>query len=415
MMKKILIISPTPTHPQNAGNRSRIFNVADLLRKSGYDVHFLMTSFDFPDSPDLEAMSAYWKDALHLFKPEMYIQPVSGLNNLAKKAIKVTNMLKRKFRRLYYRLHYSGDAFKYNYFIDDYYNPYLQNYVKDLQRIYQFNIVLIEYVHLSKAFLAFDHNVLKLLDTHDILSNRYKIYLEKGLKPEWLSFFSEEESIGFNRADIVIAIQEEEKNVIRRLTNKEVVMLGHTVQILPEICNRSFNNRLVFVASHNSINMNSINDFIDRILPKIQKSCPDLRLILAGSIIRVKDKIRKAAGVEFLGEVADISIAYESADIVINPLRFGTGLKIKSIEALSFGKPMVSFKAGMAGLNYKAADQFCMVCETEDEFIQSLLTLINDESLRNRLKENALKFIESYNQQATAEFFKSVETKLLSA
>src|SRR5688572_25848590 len=109
-MKKTLMISPTPTHPQNAGNRSRIFNVADLLRQNGYDVHFLMTEFEY-DSPDLEAMSAYWKDSLHLFKPELYATQVSGLNRVVKKAYSLTHRLKRKFRRLYYRLRYNRESF----------------------------------------------------------------------------------------------------------------------------------------------------------------------------------------------------------------------------------------------------------------------------------------------------------------
>jgi glycosyltransferase involved in cell wall biosynthesis len=403
------MISPTPTHPQNAGNRSRIFNVAELLRKNGYDVHFLLTEFD---SPDLEAMSAYWKDALHLFRPEVYTASLSGVKVLAGKALTAARILKRKFRRLYYRMHYSGDAFRYNYLIDDYYNPSLQKYLEDLQREHQFDIVLIEYVYLSKAFLAFDGQVLKLLDTHDILSNRYRIFLEKGLKPEWFSFFPEEESIGFKRADMVIAIQEEEREIIRKLTNKEVVLLGHTVHTSPVILNGSFNYTLLFVASHNSINVNSVNDFIERMFPEVQRAFPDIRLILAGSIIQAKDRIKHRDGIEFLGEVADISTAYALADIVVNPVRYGTGLKIKSIEALSFGKPMVAFKAGMVGLNVEPADPFCLVCDTEEDFIESVLTLVRDADLRNRLKINALKFVESYNQQVTSGFFKSVEAKL---
>ena len=39
--KKILVISPTPTHPQNAGNRIRIYNLVSNLKELGHDVHFL--------------------------------------------------------------------------------------------------------------------------------------------------------------------------------------------------------------------------------------------------------------------------------------------------------------------------------------------------------------------------------------
>lgn len=40
-MLKVLVVSPTPTHPTTAGNRARILNLCTLLRSAAHDVHFL--------------------------------------------------------------------------------------------------------------------------------------------------------------------------------------------------------------------------------------------------------------------------------------------------------------------------------------------------------------------------------------
>ncbi len=65
MSKKILIISQTPTHPQNAGNRIRIYNMASYLIDQGFDVHFLHSH---QQKCDEDKMKEYWKGKYHVVK-----------------------------------------------------------------------------------------------------------------------------------------------------------------------------------------------------------------------------------------------------------------------------------------------------------------------------------------------------------
>jgi len=51
-----------------------------------------------------------------------------------------------------------------------------------------------------------------------------------------------------------------------------------------------------------------------------------------------------------LGETAELDSAYDKADIVINPIRFDTGLEIKNIEALGYSNPLVTTSTGAEGM-----------------------------------------------------------------
>ena len=61
---KILFISPTATHPQNAGNRTRIFKMVELFKELGHDVSFVYSNQE--KHFDIKGMQNYGSDRLHI-------------------------------------------------------------------------------------------------------------------------------------------------------------------------------------------------------------------------------------------------------------------------------------------------------------------------------------------------------------
>jgi len=87
-------------------------------------------------------------------------------------------------------------------------------------------------------------------------------------------------------------------------------------------------------------------------------------LIVAGSIGEVvKSKLdqdeTKLTNVRIPGRVKDLFEFYDQVDIVINPVEFGTGLKIKNAEALIMGKPVLTTSHGAIGLPESPAIAIC--------------------------------------------------------
>jgi glycosyltransferase involved in cell wall biosynthesis len=106
--------------------------------------------------------------------------------------------------------------------------------------------------------------------------------------------------------------------------------------------------RIGYLGSNNLINYESVRSFVT-LFRKHQITGRPLTLVIAGGVC---DRIRDLAGdgIEIIGRVERLEDFYKSVDLVINPMMFGTGLKIKTVEALSFGAPLVSTRAGMSGI-----------------------------------------------------------------
>ena len=370
---KILIISPVPTHPQNAGNRARVFHLATALSAIGCEAHFLFTGHE---SGDLEAMHRYWQDRFYRF-PGPY-QRAAIRNRL-------------QWLSCFFR--YSRLERAFNIPVDAWYYDGLDPAIDQLQKKHHYDMVLVEYIFLSKALLHFGPQTRKIIDTHDVFTNRFQHYLDNRQEPQWFSTYQVEEQKALNRADVVIAIQKHEKEYFESLVSRKVVQVGHLLRVRSSV-KAHFEKTLLFVASANPINIEGISFFVEQVFEKLLLTQPDIRLIIAGSICTVLDRKEH---VVLWGEFSEPQQVYNAADIVINPVRFGTGVNIKTIEALSYGKPLVATAPATNGLE-EGRNKAFLVADTAKEFIAALSGLIENEGQRALLQRNAETFMRSYQQ-----------------
>lgn len=88
---------------------------------------------------------------------------------------------------------------------------------------------------------------------------------------------------------------------------------------------------------------------VERILPLVRHSIPDVRLLLVG---RGLDRWRApSSGVEIAGYVPDLRNAYDQSDCVVVPLTEGAGTPLKFIEALAYGMPVIATPLAAKGLD----------------------------------------------------------------
>ena len=91
------------------------------------------------------------------------------------------------------------------------------------------------------------------------------------------------------------------------------------------------------------------------------------------------------------GRIDNLSIAYDNSDLVINPVLFGGGLKIKNVEALANGLPLITTNEGANGIEDGINKSF-LLANTVNEWIDSILSLMLSSSLREQLSKNALEY-----------------------
>ena len=128
--------------------------------------------------------------------------------------------------------------------------------------------------------------------------------------------------------------------VFRTRAKKFLIEARRNLNTVVLIFNPYQTSRILFVGSANPINVQALEWILGAVFPHIQKKRADSELVVAGEVGRVR---RWPNWVSLLGNQDSLVVdTYARAAVVINPVKFGTGLPVKTIEALSYGKRIVA-------------------------------------------------------------------------
>jgi len=135
--------------------------------------------------------------------------------------------------------------------------------------------------------------------------------------------------------------------------------------------------------------------FCYEILPLLEKIYSQIKLFIVGR--NVTNKLRKAVGnkknVIITGFVQDVRTFINKATVFICPLKTGTGIKNKLLEAMAMGKPIVSSSIGAEGINVISGRDI-MVADKPKEVADALVKLLENDNIRNTMGINARKVVE---------------------
>lgn len=380
---KLLIISPTPTHPTISGNRARVLTVVNALKALGHDLHFAWIPMTNGDEAAMQAL--FGPGRFHRLKYGR-IWARDGLPPRTLRTVRECLSLESA----------------YMWGLDDYFDPTSLPLLRALHARERFEAVCVEYVFMSRAFEVFGPEVFKVLDTHDQFALRHRKFLEAGQVPQWFSTSEAEETRGFLRADHVLAIQDAEAEIFRRQLEgrRPVSTLGHMLE-LPEIPMQRPDNRAVFLASANPINVDAADYFIEQVLPLILARRPDFRLMLVGDVAG-KLKLGNPAVID-MGRVPKVSDAFAAATIAVNPVRMGTGLNIKMVEAFANAMPCVSSASGSRGLEAWRNETYrCVEDNDATAMANEVLRLLNSAQAAAALGASARSWAEQWNVKQVA-------------
>ena len=106
-------------------------------------------------------------------------------------------------------------------------------------------------------------------------------------------------------------------------------------------------------------------------------------------------------GVETVGFVANLESLYDTAVGMIAPVVGGTGVRIKILEGLRAGLPIVTTPDGAAGLSLNDGEQ-ALIASDPDAFAERVARLVHDDELRVRLREEGYAYLEKGHSPAIA-------------
>lgn len=259
-----------------------------------------------------------------------------------------------------------------------------------LCQLYQPCAVLVEYIFATPCLDAAPRGILKLVDTHDMFSRVSEQVTRYGI-PSLLNCSPQEERSFLLKSDVVIAIQDYEAGLfLKMLPERCVVTVGIDFEVIQSVDNSMVEpDSVLIVGSDNKINVHGLKEFIKYAWPRVREKNPRAVLRVVG---KIGDALKSPTDkVEILGVVECLDYEYKRAAIVINPVIAGTGLKIKSVEALCFGKALVTTVNGSEGFS-TADDLPFKVAQNWEDFAGFVVALLEDEKSRLELQKRAAEF-----------------------
>jgi len=373
-MKSVLMVTDVPFWQRRKGNQQRIAEMLDYLADH-FDMTVVFLGVELPEPRDDRLT------VIHLCRHR-------GLSALAWKLFQsVPGRLQQALIRLLDRLHLQRS-------LESFDDEQVANRFSSTCNAGSFDAVIVEYIwHGYLARRVDRKRSLLLLDTHDIFHRRMAEYERFGRVPD-KTVTREQELAVYEQFDQLIAIQSAEFAYLESLFPGRVILAMHPARAChrlyaERIRNRSLADKLVLVyfASYGDANIDAIEWFMDEVWD------PDLagqfELQIHGAIC---DSLRiTAPGIRICGPSPTVVAVYRNADIAINPQRFGSGLKIKTVEAMGFGVPVLTTSCGAEGLEV-AADRALLCADDSADMRQQLLRLA-DPALRSSLSRSGLEFV----------------------
>ena len=147
-------------------------------------------------------------------------------------------------------------------------------------------------------------------------------------------------------------------------------------------------------------NADAAEFFINAVLPTLRTRLPGVELWLVGAGSEGLPSFKGApANVRFVGFVDDLATVYEAARIVVCPVRYGGGTRVKLIEAAAWGKAIVTTTLGAEGLGIQPGHD-ALFADHPEAFADACLRLIEDDALCASLGGNARRLaVEQFDQE----------------
>lgn len=219
-------------------------------------------------------------------------------------------------------------------------------------------------------------------------------------------------------ADSVLAVSEKEAQIISKVSGRRVEVVANGVDtrrfaaVERKVAGPP---TVIFVGNLKYLqNDRGIKKFLSSTLPVILKKCPDL-------IIKIVSSHRPAwinefsAGIELIIDSQTPFFEFApQADVLINPVEVKGGTRIKLLEGLAAGLPVVTYSSSLSGFDRLVPGRDLLVAETSESFAASVLRLLDDSILRDKIGASGRVVVaENYSWEKSMSVLLQVYRKLL--
>lgn len=385
--KKIAVITYTPFWLKSNGCQQRINGLLELLQQAKIKIDLIF----------VEQQKLLTKTDRRVLKQQNRFDSVHKVR-LTKKDLLIKHWLKQMLPRQVVTLlesrnlagttgTASNDISSTGHF-ERMVNGYVRKKVQHILKKLDPDAIIVEYADLGYVLDRLELPCLKIVDTHDALHMQDNSLSRAGLEKSYLVTL-EEERTALERFDVIIAIQEQERELFQKLCpGKKVITLLPWIPVKAVPAKADSETNILFLGFNNKANIHGIKIFLAEVWPLILHCLPKAKLLIGGKISG-EIVASQYKNVEFLGFFKDLDDFYSLGEITVNPVVAGSGLKIKTLEALTMGKICIASSHSAEGLNSFIGHGLA-VADTNEEYVSLITKYMTDSKLRKTKIEEAL-------------------------
>jgi sugar transferase (PEP-CTERM/EpsH1 system associated) len=244
-----------------------------------------------------------------------------------------------------------------------------------------------------------------VLDAHNIdsavvgqLKETARNPLKKLLYAREEKRFRQREEKVWRECDICFAVSDNERDVISTYRSQPgsvwTIPNGVDLERFEFRPKAAHERRMLFIGGFEyQPNFDSAIFLLREILPLIRARVPDAKLDIVG---RQLHRIRAMAGAvkaELHEDVPDVRPFFRKADLLVVPLRQGAGTRIKILEAMAAGLPVVTTTKGCEGIHVRHKEHL-LIADSADTFASAVLAVLEDDRRRQSIAGNARRLVE---------------------
>ena len=392
---RILYVSPMPPSPPRAGAQARMHGLISSLARRH----------------EITVVSLFDED----FDPEDCRR---GLRDHCREVILVPNPLGREGlakRKLQLRSLASFRSFEHHRFLV----PVLQDELDRVLRGQRFDVVNLEFPYLAHYRLRQSPPGTSppplVLDAHEIAYDIVRQMARSDVSPgrrlyaelNWRKL-RRDEGAAFRSVDGIYACSAaDQQRVLTHAPSARTVVIPNAADVdfyQPRPSDPPSDGRTVvfFGLLSTFPNIDGVLFFLREIWPRIAAERPQARCKIIGA--RPPASVAQQAGprVEITGFVEDLRPHLAAAAMLVVPLRLGGGTRLKIVEGMAMGKPIVSTALGAEGIE-AAPERDLLIADEPSEFATAVVRLLDDPALAARLGGSARRLaVERYSWSAAA-------------
>lgn len=369
---KILYITSKPVYPAYDGGSLAMQRFLKTLLHAGADVKHLTISTQ--KHPFVE--EAYPDDLSAAIRPEAFfvdtrVKPLPALIHLFQsgsynvKRFYVKSLAKR-IKECLSEESYDGVILE---------SLFTTGYLNDIRSLFQGKVAV---------------------RTHNVEGDLWKGYVTQasGLKKWYLKRLTRDictyEQKVLNQVDDILSISEADSTQLKVIGVKTAI---HEVPVAIDAQNIPHDytsNALYHLGSMDWLPNRESMERLLHLLPSIRMEKADATLAVVGTNAKNYYESSTDQGVKVLGFVADLDEFLKQQGILLAPILSGSGIRIKILEAMGYGIPVVTTSIGALGI---PDENYLIIADSDELFVQKTLELLHSEDARKEIGTNAINYI----------------------